>query len=198
MFIDLNVLAGPERYKLLTAAIVPRPIAWIVSRGEQGATNVAPFSFFNLMSGDPPLICVGIGMRDGAPKDTARNIAERGEFTVNLVSTRLAARMNVTAVDFPAGVDESQEAGLVLAPSERIGFHTHVLDYFWTAVTGGKARSCYGDGRVAETAYKPGDTQHHHFEAGQFMIHDLENIGTTDLVFTTVEFKDSANAPLTV
>ena len=102
MFIDLNALAGPARYKLLTAAIVPRPIAWIVSRDARGATNVAPFSFFNLMSGDPPLICVGIGMRDGAPKDTARNIAERGEFTVNLVSVRLAARMNVTAVDFPA------------------------------------------------------------------------------------------------
>ncbi|MGV2905593.1 flavin reductase family protein [Achromobacter sp. AGC25] len=121
MFIDLNALAGPARYKLLTAAIVPRPIAWIVSRDGRGATNVAPFSFFNLMSGDPPLICVGIGMRDGAPKDTARNIAERGEFTVNLVSVRLAARMNVTAVDFPAGVDESVEAGLVLSPSERIG-----------------------------------------------------------------------------
>ncbi|QVQ25445.1 flavin reductase family protein [Achromobacter deleyi] len=120
MFIDLNALPGPARYKLLTAAIVPRPIAWIVSRDAKGATNVAPFSFFNLMSGDPPLICVGIGLRDGAPKDTARNIAERGEFTVNLVSTRLAARMNVTAVDFPAGVDESLEAGLVLSPSERV------------------------------------------------------------------------------
>ncbi|WMD19220.1 flavin reductase family protein [Achromobacter seleniivolatilans] len=121
MFIDLNALAGPARYKLLTAAIVPRPIAWIVSRDTEGATNVAPFSFFNLMSGDPPLICVGIGVRDGVPKDTARNVAERGEFTVNLVSARLAARMNVTAVDFPAGVDESLEARLVLSPSTRIG-----------------------------------------------------------------------------
>lgn len=58
MFIDLNDLQGPARYKLLTAAVVPRPIAWIVSRDGQGATNVAPFSFFNVMSGDPPLICV--------------------------------------------------------------------------------------------------------------------------------------------
>ena len=86
----------------------------------RAATNVAPFSFFNLMSGDPPLICVGIGVRDGAPKDTARNIAERGEFTVNLVSSALASRMNVTAVDFPHGVDEAQEAGLLLAPGERV------------------------------------------------------------------------------
>ncbi|WZB62733.1 flavin reductase family protein [Achromobacter xylosoxidans] len=120
MFIDLEALPGPARYKLLTAAIVPRPIAWIVSRDARGTTNVAPFSFFNLMSGDPPLICVGIGVRDGAPKDTARNIAERGEFTVNLVSSALASRMNVTAVDFPHGVDEAQEAGLLLAPGERV------------------------------------------------------------------------------
>ena len=63
MFIDLETLPGPARYKLLTAAIVPRPIAWIVSRDARGTTNVAPFSFFNLMSGDPPLICVGIGVR---------------------------------------------------------------------------------------------------------------------------------------
>lgn len=120
MFIDLEALPGPARYKLLTGAIVPRPIAWIVSRDARGTTNVAPFSFFNLMSGDPPLICVGIGVRDGAPKDTARNIAERGEFTVNLVSSALASRMNVTAVDFPHGVDEAQEAGLLLAPGERV------------------------------------------------------------------------------
>lgn len=85
---------------------------------------------------------------------------------------------------------------LSLKPGERIGFHTHVLDYFWTAVTGGRARSHYWDGRVADVAYEAGDTQHHHFPAGAFMIHDLHNTGDTDLVFTTVEFLDSANAPL--
>lgn len=85
---------------------------------------------------------------------------------------------------------------LSLKPGERIGFHTHVLDYFWTAVTGGRARSHYADGRINEVAYEPGDTQHHTFPAGAFMIHDLENIGPTELSFTTVEFLDSANAPL--
>ncbi|WP_244936502.1 hypothetical protein [Methylobacterium currus] len=85
---------------------------------------------------------------------------------------------------------------LSLKPGERIGFHTHVLDYFWTAVTGGRARSHYADGRVAEVTYAPGDTQHHRYAAGDFMIHDLENIGETELVFTTVEFLDSANPPL--
>jgi hypothetical protein len=81
-------------------------------------------------------------------------------------------------------------------PGERIGFHTHVLDYFWTAVTAGEARSHYGDGRIAEVKYAAGDTRHHHYDVGEFMVHDLENIGHTELVFTTVEFLDSANAPL--
>jgi quercetin dioxygenase-like cupin family protein len=85
---------------------------------------------------------------------------------------------------------------LSLKPGERIGFHTHVLDYFWTAVTAGQARSHYGDGRTVEVSYLSGDTQHHRYGAGEFMIHDLENIGETELVFTTVEFLDSANAPL--
>jgi quercetin dioxygenase-like cupin family protein len=85
---------------------------------------------------------------------------------------------------------------LSLKPGERIGFHTHVLDYFWTAVTAGQARSHYGDGRTVQVSYLSGDTQHHRYGAGEFMIHDLENIGETELVFTTVEFLDSANAPL--
>ena len=85
---------------------------------------------------------------------------------------------------------------LSLKPGERIGFHTHVLDYFWTAVTAGQARSHYGDGRTVEVSYLSGDTQHHRYGLGEFMIHDLENIGETELVFTTVEFLDSANAPL--
>lgn len=85
---------------------------------------------------------------------------------------------------------------LTLKPGERIGFHTHVLDYFWTAVSGGQARSHYADGRTVEVSYEPGDTKHHTFPAGAFMIHDLENIGASELTFTTVEFLDSANAPL--
>ncbi len=85
---------------------------------------------------------------------------------------------------------------LTLKPGERIGFHTHVLDYFWTSVNGGAARSHYGDGRIVDVVYKPGETRHHTFPAGTFMTHDLENLGTTDLTFTTVEFLDSENAPL--
>ena len=87
---------------------------------------------------------------------------------------------------------------LSLKPAERIGFHTHVLDYFWTVLTAGRARSHYSSGETREVAYAPGDTTHHKFAAGEFMIHDLENIGDTELVFTTVEFVDSPNARLPI
>jgi hypothetical protein len=83
-----------------------------------------------------------------------------------------------------------------LKPSERIGFHRHVLDYFWTAVTPGRARSHQQDGSVVETIYSAGETRHLVYGQGEFKIHDLENVGDSELIFTTVEFLDSANAPL--
>ena len=79
-----------------------------------------------------------------------------------------------------------------LAPGERIGFHRHVLDYFWTAVTPGRARSHAEDGSVVEAVYAAGDTRHFAFGRDEYKIHDLENIGDADLCFTTVEFLDSA------
>jgi mannose-6-phosphate isomerase-like protein (cupin superfamily) len=87
---------------------------------------------------------------------------------------------------------------LEIKPGERLPVHRHVLDYFWTALTPGKARSHYHDGRTVEADYRPGKTQHYRFEPGKFMMHDLENIGDTVLAFTTVEFLDSSNPPLRV
>ena len=87
---------------------------------------------------------------------------------------------------------------IALKPGERLGFHTHVLDYFWTAVTPGRGRSHNQTGAMSEMEYQAGDTKHLSFGPGEFMIHDLENIGSTDLLFTTVEFLDSRNRPLPV
>jgi mannose-6-phosphate isomerase-like protein (cupin superfamily) len=87
---------------------------------------------------------------------------------------------------------------LRLRPGERIGFHRHVLDYFWTVLTDGQARSSFGDGSTRETSYRAGDTRHLTYGPGQFLIHDLENTGETELVFTTVEFLESANDALEV
>jgi beta-alanine degradation protein BauB len=87
---------------------------------------------------------------------------------------------------------------LTLQPGERIGFHRHVLDYFWTVMTDGAAKSNYHDGRTTVTHYKAGDTRHFTYGAGEFMMHDLENVGDAPLVFTTVEHLNSANPPLAV
>jgi quercetin dioxygenase-like cupin family protein len=83
-----------------------------------------------------------------------------------------------------------------LAPGERIGFHRHVLDYFWTAVTGGRGRQHVHDGTTVEYTYQPGETRHETYGAGEFKVHDLENLGDGEMIFVTVEFKDSANTPL--
>lgn len=85
-----------------------------------------------------------------------------------------------------------------LEPGERIGFHRHVLDYFWTAVTAGRARSHLQDGTTVESTYEAGETRHESYAVGEYKVHDLENIGDTELVFTTVEFLDSANKPLAI
>lgn len=83
-----------------------------------------------------------------------------------------------------------------LAPGERIGFHRHVLDYFWTAVSGGKGRQHVHDGTTVEYTYVPGETRHETYGKGEFKVHDLENLGDKEMVFMTVEFKDSANKPM--
>ena len=87
---------------------------------------------------------------------------------------------------------------LLVPVGGRCGFHRHVNDYFWTAHTPGKARSYYNDGRVKEATYYVGETQHFHFGPGEYFAHNLENIGDTDLLFTTVEFLNGANKPLPV
>jgi quercetin dioxygenase-like cupin family protein len=85
-----------------------------------------------------------------------------------------------------------------LAPGERIGFHRHVLDYFWTSVSGGRGRQHLMDGTKVEYTYKPGETRHETYGSGQFKVHDLENLGDKEMVFMTIEFLQSANKPLAI
>ena len=110
-----------DRYKLLCAVIVPRPIALVTSRNEAGTVNAAPFSFFNVFSEDPPLVVLGLQhTAAGAPKDTTRNIALTGQFVVNLVDEALADAMNVCAIDFPPDMSEIEAAGLDLLPGHEV------------------------------------------------------------------------------
>jgi beta-alanine degradation protein BauB len=112
-----------------------------------------------------------------------------GEFERNQENPRVGSTL-------VSETDRARVWTISLKPGERLGFHKHVLDYFWTVMTNGKARSHRGDGSTVEVEYKAGDTKHLTYARGKFMIHDLENSGDTELLFTTVEFKDSANAPL--
>lgn len=121
MFLDFATLPDRDRYKLMVACVVPRPIAWIVTVSAAGAVNAAPYSFFNAMSSDPPLVAVGIGTRpSGDEKDTGANIRDTGQFVVNLVNHANAPAMNHTAYDYPPGVDEIGKAGLTTQPSTRV------------------------------------------------------------------------------
>ena len=116
---DFDDIDTVSRYKLLSFTIVPRPIAWVSTVDQQGHRNLAPFSFFNVVATDPPLIALGITTRAGG-KDTPRHIRETGQFVVNLVPRRLIGAMNVSAIEFPPEVDEIAAAGLETIPSERV------------------------------------------------------------------------------
>jgi hypothetical protein len=83
-----------------------------------------------------------------------------------------------------------------LAPGERIGFHRHVLDYFWTSVNGGHGRQHLQDGTTVEFTYTPGETRHETYGAGECKVHDLQNLGDKEMIFMTIEFLQSANKPL--
>jgi mannose-6-phosphate isomerase-like protein (cupin superfamily) len=85
-----------------------------------------------------------------------------------------------------------------VAPGERLPFHRHVLDYFWCAITSGQARSHLQDGRIVDIPVTAGQVVHSRYGAGEYKLHDLVNTGTTELIFTTVEFLDSTNAALPV
>jgi flavin reductase (DIM6/NTAB) family NADH-FMN oxidoreductase RutF len=121
MMFDMSKLDPTDVYKLLVSTVVPRPIAWITVKDTDGTLNAAPFSFFNAMSGNPPVVCFGIGGRGpGDAKDTGNIIRRTGEFVVNLVSDELAEAMNITAIDFDSRIDEFHEAGITAAPSTKV------------------------------------------------------------------------------
>jgi flavin reductase (DIM6/NTAB) family NADH-FMN oxidoreductase RutF len=121
MLFDFTTLSAQDRYKLLVSTVVPRPIAWVVTLDQQGRLNAAPYSFFNVFSGEPPVVCIGIGGRKpGDAKDTGNNIRTTGQFVVNLVSEETATQMNITAIEFDSDVDEIHEARLETIPSTKV------------------------------------------------------------------------------
>jgi flavin reductase (DIM6/NTAB) family NADH-FMN oxidoreductase RutF len=120
MLFDMQSLPAQDCYKVLTATVTPRPIAWVTTLSEDGVVNAAPFSFFNVMGHEPPTVALGLLPRAGRLKDTAANILATGEFVVNLVSEANAEAMNVTCIDAPPEVDELKLARLTAEASRFI------------------------------------------------------------------------------
>ncbi|NNF53591.1 MAG: flavin reductase family protein [Acidimicrobiales bacterium] len=103
-------LEGVDGYKLTTGLIVPRPIGWVGTVSADGVRNLAPYSFFNAISGNPPMFVFSPGR--GARKDTLDNVRVTGEFSLNIVTAEVAEAMNLTSATVAADVDEFEHAGL--------------------------------------------------------------------------------------
>jgi quercetin dioxygenase-like cupin family protein len=132
-------------------------------------------------------------------KDKAALTTDRSEWTAELKAEFERERNNPNPCVGSHLLSENERVRvwmIRLAPGERFGFHRHVLDYFWTSVTGGRGRQHVHDGTTVEYTYQPGETRHESYAAGEYKVHDLQNIGDNEMVFMTVEFLDSANKPL--
>ncbi|HCF96290.1 MAG TPA: protein/domain typically associated with flavoprotein oxygenase, DIM6/NTAB family protein [Verrucomicrobia bacterium] len=117
MIIDFEQLDKPDAYALMTQALIPRPIAWIVSANGTGSFNLAPFSYFTGVCSTPPLLVVSIGKkRDGTRKDTWVNILERGDFVVNIPPADLVHEVQRSSAPLPFGESEVDRCNLKLEP----------------------------------------------------------------------------------
>lgn len=121
MELSMAELARQAKYKLLIGCVIPRPIAWVTSMDRAGLVNAAPFSYFNVASVEPMMLSVAVMRKpDGMRKDTARNIAEGGEFVVNMVDVHNVDAMNQTSAEYPPEESEVVALGLELLPSASV------------------------------------------------------------------------------
>ena len=121
MLLDFSKLPPRVVYGWMTSVIAPRPIAWVSTIAADGHTNLAPFSFFQGVTSNPPtLMFVPVNNRDGQPKDTVRNLQQVPEFVVNVVPYALAGPMNATAATLPYGESEAEKFGIAMTPSTKV------------------------------------------------------------------------------
>ena len=121
MKIDPAALDVAGAHEFMVGAVLPRPIAWVSTIGEDGVHNLAPFSFFSGLSTKPAVVGFGVGAkRDGSKKDTLVNIEFSKEYVINIVTESVAAAMNQTAGEYPSHVDEFKEAGLTAIKSDLV------------------------------------------------------------------------------
>lgn len=119
MIIDPQAVSASLAYQLLTTTVIPRPIGFISSLSPEGVANLAPFSFFNAVCGEPPMIMFAASNRQPL-KDTLRNVHAMREFVVNIVSEEIVEQMNLTAADYAPHVSEFDVCGLTPVPSDLV------------------------------------------------------------------------------
>lgn len=116
--LDPKEMSPSQCYRLLTGCVVPRPVAWVTSLSTEGTLNLAPFSAFTMVSNQPPMVGINIGLRNGKLKDTARNILEIGEYVVNIAGWAQHEAVHASGADHEREVNEAELLGLTTLPSE--------------------------------------------------------------------------------
>ena len=121
MFLDFSTIKPRDAYRWMASTIAPRPIAWVSSLSENGIANLAPFSFFQMITARPPTLMISpLVQTDGSKKDTARNIEQAGEFVVNLVPYGMRDLMNQTSFGYDGDTSEFDVCGVTRAPSHLV------------------------------------------------------------------------------
>ncbi|QHA93146.1 flavin reductase family protein [Bacillus sp. N1-1] len=118
--IDPTMNTERENYKLLIGSIIPRPIAFVTTVSQEGVLNGAPFSYFNIVSSNPPMISLAIQRKDGELKDTSRNISDTGEFVVHIVDEDNVTQINQTAASLKPNQSEVELAKLTPVDSDKV------------------------------------------------------------------------------
>ncbi|RUS45745.1 flavin reductase family protein [Cohnella sp. AR92] len=118
--IDPSNQSERDNYKLLIGSILPRPIALVTTISEEGVVNAAPFSYFNIVCSNPPLISVSVQRKNGVPKDTSRNAESSGSFVVHITDESNVEAANAAAANLPANESELPAAGLTEVPSVKV------------------------------------------------------------------------------
>ena len=120
MRIDPADLDAETAYRLITGAVVPRPIAWVTSLSGSGVVNLAPFSAFMFVSPKPPMLAISIGRKAGIYKDTAQNILNNEEYVIHIADSSLMTAVHESSTEHPPDISEVEQLGLATLPSERI------------------------------------------------------------------------------
>lgn len=170
MYINFEEMAPSQIYFTMTQTVIPRPIAWILSENESGNYNLAPFSYFNAVCSDPPLIVVSVGKKpDGSGKDTRANIIARENFVVHIAHEEMLEELNQSAATLPAGESEIEQQGLELESfdnsplprlaASRVAFNCTLHEYHeigasQQALILGLVRGVYLDDSVVGEDYK--------------------------------------------